>query len=292
MARPAKRARIRLDDVTVCAADSVSPDLAARALEICLAGLDFADAILFSDTHVAGNFRHVAIDRLKSLDDYSRFCLRDLPRLTSTPFVLLVQWDGYVVEPERWSGVFRKYDYVGAPVYEVDGEVWVGNGGFSLRSRKLLDALPQLTLPAGKPEDLVICRINRERLEREFGINFAPVEIASRFSYEIRHPGRPTFGFHSASNFWRHLSDAEIVDVFEHLPPRAIAKYPTHLLIVECLSKGRADVATALYKRARTEISVQEMARQMTRRMPRAAVASIIARLEGGLPLASGGLFD
>jgi hypothetical protein len=275
---------LRLSDVTVCAADSVSPALAARALEICLGQCDFADAILFSDTPVAGNFRHVPIERLNSLDEYSRFCLREIPRLTSTAFVLVVQWDGYIVGPDMWSGAFRNYDYVGAPIPEQDGSVWVGNGGFSLRSRRLLDALPSLDQPAGVAEDVVICRLHRDHLERAFGVKFAPVALASRFSYEMRHPGRPTFGFHGAPNLWRHATDSEILEMFEAIPARALASYPTHGLIVQCHLQGREALALELYRRARTEVSVEEITSRMAQRVPRPLVTSIIASLEAQRP--------
>jgi hypothetical protein len=280
--KPAQR--LRLSDVTVCAADSVSPALAARALEICVGQCEFGDAILFSDTPVTGNFRHVQIERMKSLDEYSRFCLRDIPRLTNTPFVLIVQWDGYIVDPGMWSGAFRNYDYVGAPIPEQDGTAWVGNGGFSLRSRRLLDALPGLEQPTGVAEDVVICRRNRERLEGEHQVKFAPVALATRFSYEMRHPGRPTFGFHGAPNLWRHSTDAEILRMVETMPPRALASYPTHGLIVQCHLQGREALALALYRRARTEVSVDEMTSRMTQRVPRPLVTSIIASLEAQGP--------
>ena len=52
----------------------------ARALEICLDRCDFADAVLFSDTSVAGRFRCEKIDKLSPLADYSDFCLRGMPR--------------------------------------------------------------------------------------------------------------------------------------------------------------------------------------------------------------------
>ena len=53
--------------------------------------------------------------------------------MISTPFVLVIQWDGYIVDPSAWANAFRKYDYVGAVVHDKRG-TFVGNGGFSLRS--------------------------------------------------------------------------------------------------------------------------------------------------------------
>ena len=92
--------RLRLKDVTVCAADCVHPQLAARALEICLDKVDFGDAVLFADVPVPGRFRNEAIAPLRSAGDYSRFCIQDLPKRVASKFALVVQWDGYVVEPK------------------------------------------------------------------------------------------------------------------------------------------------------------------------------------------------
>ncbi len=200
--------RLQLPDVTVCAADTQAPALAARALELCLDRCDFGDAVLFSDVPVAGRFRHVTIGRLGSLDDYSRVCLRTMPGLIKTEFALVVQWDGYVVNPGAWASAFRKYDYIGATIYRKDGPPAVGNGGFSLRSRKLLDALPKLPAVPGVNEDWVISGVFRKTLENDFGVRFAPQALAERFSYEMKPPSRATFGFHGAFNLWRQESDA------------------------------------------------------------------------------------
>ncbi len=276
-------ARPKLSDVAVVAADTLAPHLAARALDLCMERCDFGDAILFSDTAVSGRFRHVAIPPLKSRDDYSRFCIEDMPRLTEAPFVLVVQWDGYVVDAAMWSSVFRKFDYVGAPLYRPNGDVLVGNGGFSLRSRRLLDALPELPpWPTGAPEDAIICMINRETLERDFGVSFAPVPIASRFSYEVRHLGRPTFGFHGPPNFWRHESDTEIVRLYESLPPAALTNFNSFGLMVNCLQHDRAELAVKLYRRALTATTAEDFAAEMAKALPAPLARQALALLQRG----------
>jgi hypothetical protein len=139
-----------------------------------------------------------------------------------TEYVLLVQWDGYVVNPAVWSDQFLLFDYVGArwPVsFGVPAEFAVGNGGFSLRSRTLLEALqdPRIVFPpAGKyslethSEDFAICLNHRRYLEREHGISFAPAEVADRFSFEHVDPTGPTFGFHGQVNITRFVDDMAI----------------------------------------------------------------------------------
>ena len=271
-----------LADVTVCAADTVAPELAARALDLCVERCAFGEAILFSDQAVAGNFRHVAIAKLTSLDGYSRFCLKEMARHIKTAHVLVVQWDGYVTDPAAWDKRFRTYDYVGAPIFR-DGRVVVGNGGFSLRSRKLLKALEKLPSAPGINEDWTISEVLRPALERDFGIRFAPPEMAARFSYEQRHPGKPTFGFHGQSNFFRHESDDEILAIYGRLPASALMSLNGFGLIVTSLRADRRELAQALYARLRSTTDMAAILGALSRDVPVEIIRETIDALEPGL---------
>lgn len=125
--------------------------------------------------------------------------------------ILLMQTDGHVCNPHSWNPSWLHFDYIGAPwppqlVPEKFGKSWVGNGGFSLRSRKLMEACATLEWPASEdwpspPEDVAICQYYRYRLE-EMGIKFAPPEVAAAFSLENETRWTPArgindvFGFH------------------------------------------------------------------------------------------------
>lgn len=131
--------------------------------------------------------------------DYNDVMLELMPSVATEDFNLVIQTDGYPCNPLAWTEEFFDYDYIGA--------VWpwenpsVGNGGFSLRSRRLLDALLALDLREWQchPEDATICRHARQCLETEYNIRFAPPELADRFSIEWNISsswlGR-SFGFH------------------------------------------------------------------------------------------------
>ena len=242
----------------------------------------FAEAILFSDRPATGNFRHVAIPKLASLDDYSRFCLKEMGRHITTAHVLVVQWDGYVVDANAWDKRFRAYDYVGAPIFR-DGRVVVGNGGFSLRSRKLLKALEKLPTVPGVNEDWTISEILRPALERDFGIRFAPPEMAARFSYEQRHPGKPTFGFHGQSNFFRHESDQQVLALYERLPPSALLSLNGFGLIVTSLRAERRDLAQSLYARLRSAADTGTILAALARDVPAEIMRATIDALEPGI---------
>ena len=135
--------------ITVCAVDCVSPKLAARALERSMKQCDFADALLLTDQAIDTRARAEKIGPIGSQTEYSRFMLRELGPYIRTDYVLVVQWDGFVLDASQWRSGFLDYDYIGAP-WPVHDRFEVGNGGFSLRSRRLLDALADPAFPKRK----------------------------------------------------------------------------------------------------------------------------------------------
>ena len=54
-----------------------------------------------------------------------------------TDYVLTFQSDGFILNPDAWTDEFFNYDYIGAPWG--DNRYAVGNGGFSFRSKKLMN---------------------------------------------------------------------------------------------------------------------------------------------------------
>jgi len=148
-----------------------------------------------------GKVLHLKIDTIRSKEDYSKFIFKTLINYIETDFCLIVQYDGYVLHPELWKPEFLNYDYIGAPWWYSDSYN-VGNGGFSLRSRKLLKAIASRNWAIYHPEDECICRRYRRFLEQHFDIRFAPESLAATFSFEPHAPfskyefNDNTFGFH------------------------------------------------------------------------------------------------
>lgn len=155
-------------------------------------------------------------------EQISKLTLYLIPQIVETDFNLIVQNDGYVVNPESWTDEFLQYDYIGAtwPQYESGEDV--GNGGFCLRSRKLYQALMALEPPIdfdalekrfpnidsyidrfgyrSVPEDYIICTLFGEQLKRDFDIQIAPSALAEQFSVECNFDSDwlgKSFGFHS-----------------------------------------------------------------------------------------------
>lgn len=204
---------LTLPEVTICGVDTRTPNLGLAAIQRSMEAVRFGDAVLFTHGSVNGrtsDVRIVDIGPIRSIGEYSDFLLRGMAHRIHTDFVLITQWDGFVLDPAAWTSEFLQYDYIGAPWMGEPKWRAVGNGGFSLRSMRLLKALQDPAILVKHPEDLCICHLNRDILERTHGIRFAPYELAERFSHENLKPQGPTFGFHGIANLAEALSPAEL----------------------------------------------------------------------------------
>jgi hypothetical protein len=208
---------VSLPQVTLVAVSSVQITETVAALKKSMRGIVYKHALLLTDASIDLASEGIEVQKIENLDynGYSHFMIYKLKDFIQTDFALIVQHDGYVLRPHKWRPEFLTYDYIGAPwkkglYYTEDGtEVRVGNGGFSLRSKKLLEAPTKLKIPFTDHhtgffhEDGIICLFYRTLLERH-GIRFAPVLLASQFSRErfLSDSAWLPFGFHSNR---RHL---------------------------------------------------------------------------------------
>ena len=158
---------------------------------------------------------------LTNIDEYNEYILYHLYKHIDTEYCLLVQDHAFIINPDAWKDEFLEYDYIGAPwpwrensyVTPFDEHIRVGNGGFSLRSKKLLEVPNKVDIPfrpAEQPEfykmfgatntheDGNICVHNRH-IFQEQGCKFAPLEVAKYFSHETpldENRGIIPFGYH------------------------------------------------------------------------------------------------
>lgn len=125
---------------------------------------------------------------------YNIFVNRVVPRYIQSDYVMSVHEDGFPISLELWKDDFLNYDYIGAPW----SDNVVGNGGFSIESRRLLELKCSMPVEADEfstASDRLICTSRRAWLE-ERGIRFAPADLAVRFSTEQTGHGLSSFGFH------------------------------------------------------------------------------------------------
>lgn len=163
---------------------------------------------------------------------YSIFMMHSLYAFIETDFCLVVQDDGWVLNGKNFKPEYYDYDFIGSPshcavllntkseitnvylnfnwskpeVFADPNLIVVQNGGFSLRSKRFLeacnkhglthygvDSIPIKADDIEKPwhaiwnEDVHLTALFKNRLESE-GYKIAPLEVAKTFSVEYLDP--------------------------------------------------------------------------------------------------------
>jgi hypothetical protein len=205
-----------LSDVTLVSVTGVDSDATLYAMQRCLSGLRFARAILIASAPPSTLDPRVEYIRIGPMNyaGYSRFILKELHNYITTSHALVVQADGFVINADRWNPDWLRFDYIGAPFppvikvgkYDIELTNRVGNGGFSLRSRRLLQLVSEIKLETLRyptiNEDMIVCHLLHDYLVGK-GSRFADIETAADFSIDERPFGRTfatTFGFHGKHN--------------------------------------------------------------------------------------------
>jgi hypothetical protein len=239
-----------LPRVTLVCIDCANHELALAALEQCVRKCTFARVLFVTDRDYAiAGIDCVRVPAIDSREAYSRFVIKDLHSYVDTEFALLVQWDGFVVNAQAWSDDFLDHDYIGAKwIFHDDGHT-VGNGGFSLRSKRLLEALRDPHVVPGPTEDDTICRTYRTYLEQRHGIRFAPESVADRFSFEASYWTSPPFGFHGLFNFWMILDRDGLAAFLSMATPRILRSVQCLRLAKNYIDLKRRDEALMVLRR-------------------------------------------
>ncbi len=215
---------IQLKDVTLISIDGVGKDENhLKALKYSCNQIDFGAVKFLCPTNFGNNdfYTYEKIEPM-SYNQYNEFCLIKMADYIDTKYALIVQDDGFVINPSLWKDEFLNYDYIGAPwpkehlffntrrwpmvhseLVKSNVTYHVGNGGFCLRSKKLMNAVKQLYKQEYYeiPEDGLICIGMRSELENQ-GCVFCPFELARVFSCESQNvegiytQTKDTFGFH------------------------------------------------------------------------------------------------
>lgn len=211
--------KLNLPDVTIFTFcwGTEHVDKSLRSMLIAMDQVNFKRAILITDSSktdlslfediLCDNSievcdMHVELNSNMYNDDANRigFCesfIQQTNKYIKDDFCLNVQHDSTIIDPYKWDDNFLKYDYIGAPwpmhIIQASDMVAgridkipnvVGNGGFSLRTRKFVEESAKLGWEH-KNEDLNICVFNYQRMI-DAGVTFAPPNLAAIFSVE--HP--------------------------------------------------------------------------------------------------------
>ena len=168
--------------------------------------ITFNNILFITNQHVEEDFECILIPKLESVVDYNNIVL-DVNKYVKSEFAMIIQHDGHILNPDSWDNNFLNFDYIGAPwpkdkkwnarwdkyPNDISSKIKkniqfnrIGNGGFSLRSKKFLEFSSQFEknfLKHGVPEDIFLNLVNYE-LSQDFNINYPTVETAIKFSYE------------------------------------------------------------------------------------------------------------
>jgi len=205
-------ARLKLPNVTLLMIETRCHELARLAVEDCIKHVEFGDVLICSnDFHhldIPGSVKFLVDDWQDKLG-WCKFLWHGVPPLIHTPQTLIIQWDSWVLRPDRWNPLFESFDYIGAPWWYNDG-LNVGNSGFSLRSKSLMDFLLKhkgMFPVTTSNEDDLLSRHYRRTLEQH-GFEWAPETEAAKFAFERAFRHTDCFGFHGTFN-WPRILDPD-----------------------------------------------------------------------------------
>ena len=242
---------LNLSDVTLLCVETREPALAHWAIDQCLKGSSFAKVVLITNIDLVKDKRssieYIQAPPISSTKDYSDLLLTGIDQYVTGSHVLVIQWDSFIIHPNLWRNDFLRYDYIGA-VWPHHPDAPVGNGGFSLRSMRLLQAIKNPGFIKRHPEDYCICVENKNFLEKEFDIQFAPTEVAEQFAVE-RSEWHDAFGFHGLFNFGRVLNDEGLGEFVRILPATYLRGLDAYDLVFDLISAGRLSLARMVGER-------------------------------------------
>lgn len=209
--------KLKLNNITIVAMTSVNVTKTIKAIEYSMKNIDFGDAILITHKKpffLPKNIRYQHTSRLNNINDFNYKMVYELHKYIKTDYALIVHADGFVVNPQSWRDSFLEYDYIGAPwpipepndvisYRDKDNNLYRVGNSVSIRSKLIMELPSKINLKWEKingwyNEDGFLCVHNRKLLEK-YGVKYAPVEEAAKFSRENSIPeniGIEPFCFH------------------------------------------------------------------------------------------------
>lgn len=205
---------MKLSSITLLSIDCLNPLMAYKALKYSCTEIAFIDTILFTSHNIHfDDVKVIRIDPINTLAEYSTFCIEKLSGYLESDFMITVHADGFIINPHLWSDEFLNYDYIGAPW--PSEAPWctksrVGNGGFSLRSRRFMELAAGLG-QSFRHEDILLTNICHDDFISA-GCRYAPVEVAMKFALESKIPEcdynlNNCFGFHGKGDAFYHQGE-------------------------------------------------------------------------------------
>jgi hypothetical protein len=212
---------IDLSNVTLLSINTHAPEMSVRALQYSSKEIKFKNKKILSDKipdNLTNDIEFIQTPEFLGREHYSDFVMNNLGDYVDGDFAMMIHDDGFIINPHLWSDEFLRYDYIGAPwpgpIEQTEQRV--GNGGFCIRSKRLIDFCKTIKSEPGH-DDWTIGVTHNEYLKKQ-GFTFAPVEVAMKFSLESEISECPfdltqTLGFHGK----RHHTTTAMINLLNEM---------------------------------------------------------------------------
>jgi hypothetical protein len=203
-----------LSKVTLVVVATRGHEMTRIAINDCLQKAVFGDVLIYTDAESRvgplDGARYFQVPDWPNKVEAGRFYYSEAMTRVATPFGLLIEWDGGIYDPVKWRDDFFEYDYIGAP-WVTNDDLKVGNGGFTLMSKRLGDFIYTHRSQFPCTTDWDVCRSQRPALERAGGFKWAPRDVAADFAWELGPRSPNNFGYHGTFNWPMMMERTDLI---------------------------------------------------------------------------------
>lgn len=207
---------LRLPDVSMVMVETRAHELLRITAEQFLAKVEPREVLIYTDRPELLAIPGARVELVPDWKDKRKlmeFFSYEAWRPATAPFIFYLEWDAGLCDVTMWRDEFLSTDYIGAIWWYQDGSPNVGNGGFSIRSRRLAEFQASVRSKWPSYHDNMLCRDRRKEFESA-GFVWASEALANDFAFEgfdrlgfennLKH-----FGYHSIHQAWPLLLDRD-----------------------------------------------------------------------------------
>jgi hypothetical protein len=231
--------------LTIVAVAAAQHKLTSRAVDQAVKVTGANNVLVLSDQDLYPGATWVKTEAITQ-QQYNKIVFNELAEHITTDHFMIVQYDGMPVDTTHWDEDYLNCDYIGAVWPWLPEGMNVGNGGFSIRSRKLAEACKDLEFgPAAMiddqyAEDVNICRYYRQELEAR-SITFAASNLARKFSAEIPGGRFATYGFHGTLCLPYYLDDDHMSFYIDNMTEQMLTSASQSRILLGLIAAERFD---------------------------------------------------
>jgi len=175
-----------------------------EGLEACMKHANFAEVRMLShEPFYHPEIKWYKTPKIETMEQYSLYFIREIWKCFDTEFCMTTHADGFIINPESWTDEFLNYDYIGAPwafygsrFRDKKSQPGIGNGGFSLRSKKICKYVSDNYYLINDNEDKYYSNVLD--CAKPNYIKYPPVDLALQFAQEtMLDKNIKPFGFHN-----------------------------------------------------------------------------------------------